>query len=75
MWDYCWISGDPETEIQVVGHDSVGRKQYLYTQAFKDKMLPKRFNNLKLFTELLPQTIKIINKHQALKPLDKYKVL
>ena len=75
MWDYCWISGDPNTEIQVVGHDSVGRKQYLYTQAFKDKMVSKRFNNLKLFTELLPQTIEIINKHQQLKPLDKNKVL
>ncbi len=76
MWDYCWISADPNSEIQVIGHDSVGRKQYLYTQAFKDKMVSKRFNNLKLFVELLPQTISILNKHQSIKqPLDKNKVL
>ena len=55
MWDYCWISSDPNTEIQVVGHDSAGRKQYIYTQDFMNKMVVKRFNNLNLFIELLPK--------------------
>lgn len=76
MWDYCWISGDPKTEIQVVGHDAAGRKQYLYTQAFKDRMVNKRFNNLKLFIELLPKTLLKLNEDFNLSdPLNKNKVL
>lgn len=75
MWDYCWISSDPNTEIQVVGHDSAGRKQYIYTQDFMNKMVVKRFNNLNLFIELLPKLNSILEKHNKLHAMDKNKVL
>ena len=28
-WGYVWISNDPTTPIQVIGHDKKGKKQYL----------------------------------------------
>lgn len=32
VWDYVWISNDPTTPIQVIGHDKSGKKQYLYNK-------------------------------------------
>lgn len=75
IWNYCWISADPNSDIQVVGHDSAGRKQYLYTQEFKNKSVERRFNNFKLFLKNFPKLTKIIDKDSKLDPLNINKVI
>jgi DNA topoisomerase I len=73
-WDYCWISGDPTSEIQAVGIDSAGRKQYKYLPEFHKKTVDHRYNNFKLFIKLFDKLLEVIKKDMKLPPLNKNKI-
>ena len=38
-WGYVWISNDPLTPIQVIGHDKSGKKQYLYNKQHRKTLV------------------------------------
>ena len=63
VWDYVWISNNPDTPIQVIGHDKSGKKQYLYNKKHILESATKKFNNLTLLVQLMPKLQKIINEH------------
>ena len=63
VWDYVWISIDPKTPIQVIGHDKSGKKQYLYNKEHIYNSIAKKFNNLTLLVQLMPKLQNIIKKH------------
>lgn len=63
VWDYVWISIDPNTPIQVIGHDKSGKKQYLYNKKHIIESITKKFNNLNLLVKLMPKLQKLIKLH------------
>lgn len=63
VWDYVWISNDPKTPIQVIGHDKSGKKQYLYNKQHILESATKKFQNLTLLVQLMPKLQELINKH------------
>lgn len=75
IWTYVWISIDPNSEIQVIGHDTSGKKQYLYTQKHKDEATKSKFKNLKKFISKLPKLANVLKKHKELPLFDKNRVL
>lgn len=76
VWDYVWISNDPNTPIQVIGHDKSGKKQYLYNQKHILESATKKFNNLNLLVKLMPKLQKLINEHSKINNYyDKKKIL
>ena len=76
VWDYVWISNNPDTPIQVIGHDKSGKKQYLYNKKHILESATKKFNNLTLLVQLMPKLQKIINEHSKTNNYyDKKKIL
>jgi len=76
VWDYVWISNDPTTPIQVIGHDKSGKKQYLYNKKHILESAAKKFNNLTLLVQLMPKLQKLINEHSKINNYyDKKKIL
>jgi len=74
-WNYVWISKDPNTEIQVIGHDDRGKKQYLYTTEHKINATNKKFGNLSLLVSLIPKLDKVLEEDSKLGDYDKNKIL
>ena len=74
-WNYVWISKDPNTEIQVIGHDDRGKKQYLYTTEHKINATNKKFENLSLLVSLIPKLNKVLEEDSKLGDYDKDKIL
>lgn len=74
-WDYVWISKDPNTEIQVIGHDDRGKKQYLYTTEHKQQATEKKFNNLSLLVSLIPKLNEVLQQDEQLGDYEKDKIL
>jgi DNA topoisomerase-1 len=53
-WTNVLISPSPASKVQVVGHDAIGRLQYLYHETFRDRQQRKKFAKLLAFAEKLP---------------------
>jgi DNA topoisomerase-1 len=75
IWNYAWISNDPKSEIQVIGIDGKGKKQYLYTQEHKENASIHKFKNLTKLINLLPKLNDIIAEHSKLSDYSKKKVM
>ena len=74
-WNYVWISKDPNSEIQVIGHDDRGKKQYLYTTEHKINATKKKFGNLSLLVSLIPKLDDVLEQDSKLGDYDKDKIL
>ncbi len=61
-WGYVWISNDPLTPIQVIGHDKSGKKQYLYNKQHRKTLVEHKFSNLNLFVSNLDKLTKVVNE-------------
>lgn len=75
MWDYVWISNNPKTEIQVIGHDKRNKKQYIYSKEHKEKATKNKFGNLQKLINLIPKLNELIIKHDKLNYFNKHKIL
>lgn len=75
IWDYVWISGDPNSKIQVIGVDKQNKKQYLYSKEHKEKATRDKFKNLRKLINLIPKLDDLINKHDKLNIYSKHKIL
>lgn len=62
-WNNVWISGDPNSDIQVVGVDSKKRKQYKYNEKHTFEAEQKKFLRLEEFIKYIPKLNKNISNH------------
>lgn len=53
-WRDVWISPSPGAKLQAVGLDRAGRKQYLYSAAFREQQEQAKYDKLVRFGEQLP---------------------
>jgi DNA topoisomerase I len=53
-WVNVLIAPRESAKIQVVGHDTIGRLQYLYHESFRERQQRKKFSKLLAFAEKLP---------------------
>jgi DNA topoisomerase-1 len=53
-WSNVLISPSAASKVQVVGHDAMGRLQYLYHETFRERQQKKKFAKLLAFAEKLP---------------------
>ena len=53
-WTDVWISPDDNSHLQATGHDSVGRKQYLYHPLWSEDRAHKKFEDMLDFARALP---------------------
>ena len=74
-WKYVRISPSMSGSLQVLGVDTNGRIQYLYSQKFREKQEKKKFQKIEKFGEHLPNLRKITNEHLELEGFPREKVL
>jgi DNA topoisomerase-1 len=75
VWNNVWISGNSNSDIQVVGVDSKNRKQYIYNK--KHILLAEKNKFLRLFNFMhsIPKLDKVISLHEKLHVYDKNHVI
>lgn len=74
-WKYVRISPSMSGSLQVLGMDTNGRVQYLYSPKFREKQEKKKFQKIEKFGEHLPNLRKITNEHLTLEGFPREKVL
>jgi DNA topoisomerase-1 len=72
---HVWISGDPKTDIQVVGVDAKGRKQYRYSDKYLKMAERRKFMRMFEFIKQLPRLNKIMGQHKSLSSYSKNHVI
>lgn len=61
-WTDVWVSNDPDSSIQAIGKDSIGRKQYRYHQVHIEKAEKEKFTRLYDFIKAIPKLEKVMMK-------------
>jgi DNA topoisomerase I len=74
-WNNVWISGDKNSDIQAVGVDSKGRKQYKYNAKHTVDAEKKKFLRLYEFIKSIPKLDRILKLHSKLHAYDKRRVI
>lgn len=74
-WTDVWISKDPKSEIQAIGIDAKGRKQYKYHESHIEEAEREKFIRLIDFIKAMPKLEKIMKEHKKFHSYDKYRVL
>jgi DNA topoisomerase-1 len=74
-WNNVWVSRDSKSNIQVVGIDDKGRKQYKYNEIHIKEAEKNKFLKLIDFINALTILDKNLEKHQQLQDYDKNKVI
>jgi DNA topoisomerase-1 len=54
-WRDVWISPRPRAKLQAVGYDKAGRKQYLYSEDYREQQEQAKYDKLVRFGEKLPE--------------------
>ena len=60
-WTNVQVSSDPKASLQATGIDTKGRKQYIYSAEYSEKMDAEKFQRLGKFNEKLPELRKRID--------------
>lgn len=74
-WADVWISADKDTNIQAIGTDMKGRKQYKYHQTHIDDAEREKFLRLSEFITALPKLDDAIKEHRRLSAYHKLRVI
>lgn len=74
-WKNVWVSGDKNSDIQVVGVDSKNRKQYRYNIKHTVRAEKKKFLRLFDFIKAIPKLDKILSSHSKLHVYNKNRVI
>ena len=61
-WTDIWMTTDPKSRIQAIGHDSKGRRVYLYSTEHMGFAAAAKFSRLKAFDKVYPSLIKKIGR-------------
>jgi DNA topoisomerase IB len=54
-WTDVWIAAWPDAHLQATGHDTKGRRQYLYHPAWRERRDAEKFDDMLRFAGRLPQ--------------------
>jgi DNA topoisomerase-1 len=73
-WKDVWISPRPGARLQATGYDAAGRKQYLYSAAFRAQQEEAKYEGLILFAERLPELRRAMSEHIDEDELDRERV-
>jgi DNA topoisomerase-1 len=65
-WTDVWISPNPRARLQATGIDAAGRKQYLYSEAFRAAQEKEKFERLLDFGKRLPRLRATTSRHLRL---------
>lgn len=74
-WTEVRIAPAAGARVQAVGHDTAGRKQYIYHPSFVRKNARRKFRKLIPFARALPRFRRITNEHLHQEGLGREKVL
>lgn len=74
-WNNVWISSDKKSDIQAVGIDSKGRKQYKYNEKHTIAAEKTKFLRLFDFIHALPKLNRNLHKHNNLHVYNKNSVI
>jgi len=74
-WTDIWISINPQSDIQALGTDLSGRKQYKYNEKYVKQSEKKKFIRLYKFVKKLPKLISTLKRHSHLNPYNKNSVI
>jgi len=53
-WTNVRVASDPNADLQVIGEDTKGRKQYIYSAEATNRAAAEKFNRVKQFSKALP---------------------
>ena len=73
-WRDVWISPRPGANLQAVGVDAAGRRQYLYHPEFRAQQEQAKYDNLIRFAERLPDFRQSMTGHMEKDPRDRERV-
>jgi DNA topoisomerase-1 len=73
-WRDVWISPSPGAKLQAVGLDRAGRKQYLYSAAYRARQEQAKYDKLVSFGDRLPAIRTAMAKDMDREPLDRARV-
>jgi DNA topoisomerase I len=62
-WTDVWIAPGPRSKIQATGIDAAGRKQYRYSDAFRERQEEAKYDRLIRFAESLPKLREAMAEH------------
>lgn len=74
-WRSVWISGDPRTDIQAIGVDTKGRKQYRYSSRHIEMAEREKFMRMFRFIRQLPKLNRAMAEHTSLDVYSKEHVI
>jgi DNA topoisomerase-1 len=69
-WTEVWISPNPHARLQATGVDSAGRKQYLYSAAFRAAQDREKYERLLAFAKALPRLRRRMSAHLRTDPFE-----
>jgi DNA topoisomerase-1 len=74
-WADVWVSSNPNSDIQAIGVDSKGRKQYRYHESHIKEAEKEKFLRLIDFIKAIPNLEKIMKQHNKLSHYHKNRVI
>jgi DNA topoisomerase I len=74
-WERVEINPLPGAKIHATGYDAAGRKQYIYSQKWREKRDKEKFDRILAFANALPMMRRITAQHLRHRKLDREKVL
>jgi DNA topoisomerase I len=73
-WERVWIASRPAAKLQATGYDRAGRKQYVYSAAFRAAQERAKYDRLIRFAERLPALRETMADHLDNDDLDRNRV-
>lgn len=74
-WTEVEIAEEPDADLVATGRDQAGRKQYLYSEAYRKKREKEKFRRIIGFGERLETMRRVTGQHLNREELDRKKVL
>lgn len=74
-WTEVEIAEDPDADLLATGRDQAGRKQYLYSPAYRERREKEKFERIVGFGERLETMRRVTGQHLNRPELDRKKVL
>jgi DNA topoisomerase I len=74
-WTEVRIAEEPKADLLATGRDSAGRKQYLYSKAYRSRKEEEKYRRIVRFGDRLEHMRRVTGQHLAQPEMDRKKVL
>ena len=74
-WTEVEIAEDPDSDLQVTGRDAAGRKQYIYSEAYRIRKEEEKYKRIVRFGSKLEHMRRVTGQHLTRAKMDRKKVL